>query len=272
MSWIGAIGMGWLAMALVMLALWFLQRRTGDAGIVDVAWGLGVGGLALYFCLFIGDGDAVRRAIILVVALVWSLRLSGYVLWRVVTMPEDGRYRALKEQWGREASWRMFRFYQFQALGAVLFALPMLIAAFNPAPLSWVDYVGMVVGVLAIVGEMVADWQLSRFRSRPQNRGEVCQDGLWYYSRHPNYFFEWLHWWAYWLLAIGYPFGWLNLIFPVAMFFFITRVTGIPPTEQQALRSRGEKYRAYQQSTSAFFPLPRKRQPESTEATQGGTS
>ena len=106
---------------------------------------------------------------------------------------------------------------------------------------------------------MLADRQLSAFRMNPANRGQVCRQGMWRYSRHPNYFCEWLHWWAYVLLAVGAAGGWLNVLGPVLMLYFLHKVTGIPPTEAQALKNRGEAYREYQRTTSIFFPWPPKK-------------
>ena len=119
---------------------------------------------------------------------------------------------------------------------------------------GWTDWVGVLIWTIALVGEGLSDFQLARFRQRPESKGEVCQDGFWKYSRHPNYFFEWLHWCAYVMLAITAPLGWLTILAPVAMWFFLNRVTGIPLTEIQAIKSRGEKYRRYQRTTNAFFP------------------
>jgi steroid 5-alpha reductase family enzyme len=107
---------------------------------------------------------------------------------------------------------------------------------------------------LALIGEAVADAQLAAFKRTPHAPGEVCQRGLWNYSRHPNYFFEWLIWVAWALFALASPYGWLAVACPLLMFYFLFRVTGIPATEAQALRSKGEAYRAYQRSTSAFVP------------------
>lgn len=176
-------------------------------------------------------------------------------------MPEDGRYQTLKENWGSAAQFRMFWFYQLQAAGSLLFALPMLIAAGGTSPFGLVDSAGVLIWLVAIAGELTADRQLSRFRANPVHKGQVCREGLWNYSRHPNYFFEWLHWWAYVCLALSAPWGWLTLFGPILMLHFIINVTGIPPTEAQALKSRGDAYREYQRTTSAFFPwLPRSKQ------------
>lgn len=254
---------GWLCIVLMMCSLWLLQKRTGDAGIVDVAWAGGVGGLGLFYALAYSEGQTTRKTMVVVVAFVWALRLSLFIFCRVRKLPEDGRYKSLKENWGAQAQWRMFRFYQMQGLGCVLFSIPMLLAIMNPTPVGWLDYAGLVVGVLAIIGEAISDRQLNRFRLEPSNKGEVCQDGLWNYSRHPNYFFEWLHWWAYVLFSLTYGLGWITVIGPLAMFWFITRVTGIPLTEEQAIKSRGVKYRDYQRTTNSFFPWFPRRLPES---------
>lgn len=249
---------GWILMAVVMAVLWLLQRRTGDAGIVDVAWGMGVGLLSLFFVWGSSEGDLTRRVIIATLSLLWALRLSVYILWRVLTMAEDGRYQTLKKDWGAAAQVKLFWFYQFQAIGSLLFALPMLIAARGTSPLGLFDILGVSIWFLAMIGEFIADWQLARFRANPKNQGQVCQAGLWKYSRHPNYFFEWLHWWAYVGLAMSAPWGWVTLLGPLLMLHFILNVTGIPPTEAQALKSRGDAYREYQRTTSAFFPWPPK--------------
>jgi steroid 5-alpha reductase family enzyme len=110
--------------------------------------------------------------------------------------------------------------------------------------------------LVAVAGEAIADRQLQRFRENPANRGQVCQTGLWRYSRHPNYFCEWLHWWAYVACSGLRPVTLWGLLGPLAMWWFLNRVTGIPPTEAQSLKSRGEAYRRYQQTTSRFFPWP----------------
>lgn len=248
-----SILIGWLIMATVMTLLWQWQKRSGDAGIVDVAWGLGVAFLAVIYA-FVGAGHPARRVCVAVLAALWAIRLSGYILLRVLTMPEDGRYQAMKAAWGQQAQSKLFGFFQMQALASVVFSLPMWFAVRGTSPLGVWDYLGIAVGIIAIAGESVADRQLARFRARPENRGKVCNVGLWKYSRHPNYFFEWLHWWSYVLIAVAAPAGWLTILGPLLMLYFILYVTGIPPTEAQAIRSRGEAYREYQRTTSPFVP------------------
>ncbi len=247
---------GWLAMSVVMLGVWLVQRRSGDAGIVDAAWTFGVGALGASFSLLSANGNWPRRLLLAALVSAWALRLGGYIVQRLVRLPEDGRYRQMKLEWGGNAQSRLFWFFQMQALAAVLFALPMLIAAQSTLPLNAWDYSGLAVWCVALLGETVADRQMAACRHDPAQRGQVCRRGLWRYSRHPNYFFEWLHWWSYFLLALSAPWGWTTIAAPLVMLYLFLFVTGIPPTEAQSLRSRGDAYREYQRTTSAFFPWP----------------
>jgi steroid 5-alpha reductase family enzyme len=251
---------GWGLAAAGMALVWVLHRRLRNAGIVDVAWAAEVAMVAGLFAA-IGDGWPARRAAIAAVMMIWGGRLSLYLLRdRVIGRPEDGRYLALRQRWGARATSRFFWFFQAQAIAAVFFALPALLAAANPAPaFSAIEAIALGLWVLALAGETTADRQLERFKADPAHRGRTCQAGLWRYSRHPNYFFEWLMWVAYGLFALGAPFGAAALLCPAAMLYLLLRVTGIPPTERQALRSR-EDYRRYQQTTSAFVPWKRRRE------------
>ena len=259
MSVLATVGVGWVVMSAAMALLWLIVWRR-NAGYVDVAWSLGTGVLAVAFALTAEGGYHPRRLLVAALACIWAIRLGGYLLRRVAGEPEDGRYQALRRDWGARAPLYLFVFFQVQAIWAVMFSAPMLIAARNPRPgIVAGDLIGVLIAVVAIVGESLADRQLARFRSDPASRGRVCQVGLWRYSRHPNYFFEWLHWFAYVAIGFAAPWGWLTLAGPVVMYVFITRVTGIPPTEARAIESRGDAYREYQRTTSAFVPWPRER-------------
>jgi len=254
-----AILIGWAVIALLMAGLWAVQRRTHNAGIVDIAWSFGTGLMGVWFALT-ADGDTARRVLVAILAGFWGVRLGIHLLNRVMREEEDGRYLALREKWGSRTQPLLFVFFQVQAAWAVMFALPMWIAADNPSMgIRWSDFAGAAVWLIAVVGESIADGQLARFRNDPSNMGKVCNIGLWRYSRHPNYFFEWLGWWSYVLIAIGGPYAPAALAGPFIMYLFLTRVTGIPPTEQRALRSRGEAYRQYQRTTNALFPGPPRR-------------
>ena len=247
--------LGWLIASLLMIVLWLVQRRTRNAGIVDVGWAAGIGLLGVLFAAT-ADGYLYRRILVGVLIGVWSARLATYLLLdRVLGHPEEGRYRTLRDKWGRAADRNLFFFFQAQALLAVLFALPILIVAHH-AVMGWTgwDAVGVWIWVVSVGNTVLADRQLARFKRRPESRGKTCREGWWRYSRHPNYFFEWLHWWSYVALAVGAGYGWLTLLAPAAMLWFLFKVTGIPPTEAQALASRGDDYREYQRTTSVFIP------------------
>lgn len=255
MSQPAIVAIGWAVAAVSMAALWAAQRRTRNAGVVDVAWSFATGALGAAFALA-ADGAWPRRLIVAGLAAAWGVRLGLHLWVRVGREAEDGRYQQMRREWGADADRRLLIFFQLQALAAVAFALPMLAAGRSVAPLGVLDVAGIALWLIGLGGEAVADAQLAAFRADPRNRGRVCQRGLWHYSRHPNYFFEWLHWWSYAALAVSSPLWWLPLAAIVAMGYTITRVTGIPPTEAQAIRSRGDAYRAYQRTTSPFVPWP----------------
>lgn len=249
-----SLSLVWLAAILFMSTLWLVQRRTGNAGIVDVGWSFSIGCAALGLGLFL-EGDPSRRLVVMLMGGLWGLRLAWHIHRRSHGKPEDGRYQQLRRDYGDNVQSRMFRFYQMQALTVPFFALPFALSAGNPAPFGNIlDSAGILLWLIALSGEALADAQLVAFKRRGGVDGPVCRSGLWRYSRHPNYFFEWLNWCAFALLALSAPWGFLALLCPAAMFVLLVYVTGIPPTEEQAVRSKGEAYRDYQRTTSAFVP------------------
>ena len=239
----------------VMLLLWLIHFPLHNAAIVDAGW---AGGLALLGVLYavMGAGWEPRRIAIALMASVWGLRLALYLLFtRVIGHPEEGRYVQLRKQWRNNIPLKFFFFFEFQAVLCIVLAVPFLLGSQNPAPeFSIFEYAATVLWVVAIAGEIAADLQLNAFKSDAANRGKTCRAGLWKYSRHPNYFFEWLIWVAFCLFAIDSQYGYLALVPPALMLYFLFRVTGIPATEAQALRTRGEDYKRYQETTSAFVP------------------
>ncbi|GLQ45959.1 membrane protein [Dyella lipolytica] len=242
----------WLLAAAMMTFGWRWQVKHTNAGIVDVLWASGLAASAILLAL-LGRGATTPRVTVAILGGTWGLRLAVHLWRRVRSENEDGRYHSLRAHW-QGSQGKFFGFFQFQALLVVLFALPFLAVAANTALsiLSWVG--GIVIWIVSVLGEAIADRQLARFRANPANRGGICNNGLWCYSRHPNYFFEWLHWFAYVLLAMGSPLAWLAWAGPIVMFVFLRWISGIPFTEAQALRTRGDAYRRYQQSTSMLFP------------------
>jgi steroid 5-alpha reductase family enzyme len=256
-----------LFLIIVMTAAWAYQRRVGNAGWVDVFWtfGLGLAGLGLALTPIPGKaGLTDRQMLIAVMVAIWSLRLGLHLAVRVGSHAEDVRYNGFRKDWGADFQRRIFWFLMIQAVAASLLAVSILLAVRNPvAGIGLLDWVGVVILAIAIGGEGIADAQLARFKSFAVNRGKVCDSGLWGWSRHPNYFFEWLVWVAFAVMAIdltgAYPWGWFAITAPAFMYWLLVYVSGIPPLETLMLKSRGAAFVAYQSSTSAFFPLPPRR-------------
>jgi len=245
-----------LLLVLVMAGVWRVAVRIRNAGIVDVAWSANFGLLAL-LAMALGRGHLPRRLLIGGMTLLWSLRLAVYLHRRIMGHHpvEDGRYVQLRRDWAPHADRRFFWFFELQAALNLVLAAPLFLAAANPAPsVHPLEWAGLALWAVALAGESLADRQLDAFRRDPANRGKTCRAGLWRYSRHPNYFFEWLVWVAYFAFALASPGGWATVYCPALMLTFLFRVTGIPATEAQALKSRGDDYREYQRTTSAFFP------------------
>lgn len=253
--------LGLIVLSLAMVWAWARQRRTGNAGVVDLLWTASLGLLALVYATLL-DGWAPRRVLVAVLAGAWSARLTLHLYQRIRSEAEDGRYAILRERWGTRFQAWMFWFFQAQAVLSVLLSLTFLVLCAVDAPgwRPW-DLVAIALWILSVSGETVADRQLSAWRRNPANRGRTCRSGLWGYSRHPNYFFEWIHWLVYPVLGIGLAWGWALWLTPALMLFLVLKVTGIPPTEEQSVRSRGDDYRAYQRTTNAFFPGPRRDEP-----------
>lgn len=249
------------ALSVIMAGAWLVQQRTGNSGWVDTIWtfGLGIVGFVSALAPFHATGS--RQFVVAVAIAIWAARLGLHIASRSRGITDDPRYAEMARQWGSDAPRQMFWLLQKQALVTIPLALAVLLAAHNPAPLLRVqDVAGVFVMAVAIIGEGVADRQLRAFKADPQNKGRVCDAGLWAWSRHPNYFFEWLGWLAYPLLAIDlagvYGWGWLSLLAPACMYWLLVHVSGIPPLEAHMLRSRGEAFRDYQARVSAFFPMP----------------
>lgn len=253
-----------LFLVLMMAAAWIVQRATGQGGWADAFWSFGVGiagaGAAL-IPVHAQEAPSSRQILVAVLIGLWGLRLGLHITQRARRDGEDPRYASLRAEWGAAFQPRMFAFLMLQAAAGALLVLGVLLAARNPLPeLRLMDLLATSVLLAAVVGEGVADRQLKAFKADPANRGGVCDRGLWAWSRHPNYFFEWLGWCAWPIFAIdlsgGWPWGWLALTAPAYMYWLLTRVSGIPPLEAHMRRSRREAFEAYASRTSPFFPGP----------------
>ena len=247
-------------MSLAMALAWAVARKPGKSGWTDTIWSYAAGAGGVIAALA-ATGPLHRRLLVAAMIGAWSLRLGTHILKRTLKGIDDPRYAALRKEWGAGWEKRLFRFLQIQALAAFLLILTVLAAASNTDPFpAWSDYAALLVFAAAIGGETIADRQLKLFAANPANRGQVMDQGLWAWSRHPNYFFEWLLWWSFVLVAIGPGFAlgwrWIALLGPALIYWLLVYASGIPPTEAHMLRSRGDAFRRYQQRVNAFFPGP----------------
>jgi steroid 5-alpha reductase family enzyme len=257
-----------LSLSVLMAGAWVVQQHTGNSGWVDTIWTFSVGlvGAASALWPVMGAAPNARQWLVAALVAIWSLRLGLHIAVRTAGITDDPRYAAFAREWGVDSARRMFVFLQNQGFGSIPLVFSIFVAARFPSDLLRPqDYLGALILLAGIAGEALADAQLKRFRLDPANKGRVCDIGLWRWSRHPNYFFEWFGWLAYPVIALSfdyplsYPWGWATLLAPAFMYWILVHVTGIPPLEQQMLRSRGERYRDYQSRTSMFFPLPPQR-------------
>jgi steroid 5-alpha reductase family enzyme len=252
----GLLLVGLVLASSVMALLWWLAVRIEDASHVDVAWAALIATAAVVYAL-LADGDTGHRVLAAALGSIWGYRLAVYLyLNRVRGKEEDGRYVALREKWGANANRNFFVFFQAQALFVVFFSLPFaFIALEQDAGISALAWVGVAVWAIGNVGTILSDYQLAQWRADPANKGKTARAGLWSWSRHPNYFFEFTNWCGIALVATTTPWGWLAWLVPAGLLYLLFKVTGIPATEAQALRSRSD-YAEYQRTTSVFVPLP----------------
>jgi steroid 5-alpha reductase family enzyme len=245
-----------LACCMIMVLVWLWAHKIKNAGVVDIFWSYNFPVIAVILFLF-ARGYHDRKMLICAMVVIAGVRLGTHLATRIVRHldEEEGRYQQLRKEWTPIAEKKFFFFFQFQAISNVLLAIPFFIICLNTNPvLSPFEYLGFILWFISVTGEAIADRQLAFFKKDPANKGKVCQTGLWYYSRHPNYFFEWLMWFSYFIFALGSPYGYLAVTSPAIILYLLLKVTGIPATEEQSLRSKGEAFKAYQARTSAFVP------------------
>ena len=255
MSPLAAAVIALMALIVIFSAVWVWQLKTGNAGMVDPVWAYSLGLVAVLYAV-LGSGDPVSRALTALGGLVWGVRLGTHLWKRNFGKPEDARYRRFREEWGDKAASKMFWFFQVQVVISMLLSIAFLVPSYrSTAPgIGWI-VLAVVVWIASVVGEGIADRQLKRFAQDPANHTTVCRVGLWRYSRHPNYFFECVHWLAYIALSIGTPWGWFTLLPPVLMAFLLLKLSGIPLLEESMAKRRAG-YADYMRTTSALIPWP----------------
>ena len=256
MSTLNLLLYGQLAASAVMAIAWVHAIFIKNTSYVDVLWGYGVGVLGFFYLIEGGaDCDPARMALLKALLLTWSIRLGTHLLKRCWGKPEDARYAYLRDHLGPKANLGFFFFFQVQAFWVVLFASPFLILVRNPNPINSLDHLGLVVWLIGFAGLHLADKQLKLFKLAPgRTRADVCRTGLWKFSRHPNYFFEWILWIGYIFLGWQSPHGAWLLLVPAVLFIFLTKITGVPFVEARKLEASGEDYQSYVRETNSFFP------------------
>ncbi len=250
-------------LAVIMAFAWAVAVVTGRSGFVDATWSLAVGIVGVAVALLPVGGDTglpgERQWLAAGLCALWSLRLGGHILLRTLKSGDDPRYAKLKADWGKDYLWSFFWFLQAQAVAAFVLDMAVFAAARSPAPgLSMFDGLGAVLALVALAGETIADRQMQQFRADPANQGGICDDGLWGWSRHPNYFFEWLGWLAFPLIAASGPLQFVAIAVwaPVQMYWLLLHVSGIPPLEAHLARSRGAAFADYCRRVNMFWPWP----------------
>lgn len=245
-------------MVLVFLLAWVWAWKCDNYSLVDAVWAFGIGMTGILWLACSGMWSPKHWIAGGLLAL-WSLRLGWHLQRRIrrAHPEEDARYAKLRQVWLGKVPFSFFWFFQAQALSVVVLALPFLLIAMD-RDMNWSlwETAGLAVAVFGIFGEGLADRQMTRFKQKKPGPQAVCQEGLWRYSRHPNYFFEAVIWIGFYIFACGSEWGWAMVHAPAAIIFLLLRVTGIPPTEAAAVIRKGDAYRRYQATTSPFIPWP----------------
>ncbi len=249
------IGAAFVLVMGLMSILWVIYFFRKNSGIVDIGWALSFV-LIVWAYFFLGDGAFLRSFVLALMVTIWGLRLAYFLFDRYRLNEEDPRYAEIRLRWGEENSdFKFFLMFLFQGLLALILSIPFLIVCRDTdTPWPATDFWGFAIWAFGLAGEAIADKQLADFRDHPGNQGKICQEGLWRYSRHPNYFFEWIVWVGYFLYAVSSPWGWLAIISPALILLLLLKISGIPLTEAHALKTKGDAYREYQRVTSAFIP------------------
>ncbi|HPA70417.1 MAG TPA: DUF1295 domain-containing protein [Bacteroidales bacterium] len=242
-----------LVLFLYMTGLYLLALLRNDNSIADIAWGPGF--ILVAWSTFLLDGSFTQRQwVTCLLVSMWGLRLSVRIYLRNRGKGEDIRYRKWREEWGSSFIIRSY-LQVFLLQGAILLlntSSILFINTYDEGHLGLLDYLGVVVWLVGFIFESTADWQLDRFVKDPGNRGKIMDQGLWRYSRHPNYFGEVTMWWGIYLLSLSVPWGWISVVGPLTISYIILFVSGVPMTER--FMEDNPAFADYKRRTSAFFP------------------
>jgi len=246
-----------LVFTLVLMFLtWLFARKVDNYGIIDAVWSFSFFIHGLIF-LSLTDGFYLRKYLFLTMIGLWSIRLGYYLTVRIYKHhpQEDTRYALLRQNYGESFQKRFLIFFMYQALSVSILTIPFYFSFKNDhQELHWIEVLGFILWTISLIGESISDWQMSKFKAQPENKGQVCDVGLWKYSRHPNYFFESCIWFSFFVFMLGTEKLYWSIYAPLIILFLLVKVTGVPPSEEQSLKSRGDLYRVYQRKTSMFVP------------------
>lgn len=247
-----------LIILLIMTCTWLISLLLGEMSIVDVGWGLGFVIITFFHLTELENITTIQLVMAIVISL-WGLRLATYIFIRNKGKGEDPRYKAWRNDWGKNTWWiSYFKVFLLQGFLMLLIALPIQAVMYNGGnTLTVFHIVGIVLWIFGFLFETISDWQLYIFKSLPENKGKVMQSGLWRYTRHPNYFGESVVWWGVFFISIGSGNIWLSLISPVLLTFMLLKVSGVSMLE--ARYTGNDAYSKYKRSTSPFLPLPPRR-------------
>lgn len=246
------------------LILWAISVRIRDVSFIDSFWAFGMVMLTVSTYLQAHDGSAGRKVLILALVGVWGLRLSTHLFFRWRREGEDPRYkrilgRAMEKNGWSFATASLIMVFAMQAPMLFIVCLPAQLGQMPTTPweVGWLGFAGKVLALIGIGFETIGDFQLTRFRANPANKGKVLDTGLWRYTRHPNYFGDTCVWWGVFLIAAETPLGLWSLPGPILITFLLTRLSGVPMLEHSLKKNR-PGYEDYIRRTSGFFPLPPK--------------
>lgn len=249
---------GALLLAAAMAGAWGVHRVTGNSGWIDTIWTFAVG-LAALLALALLPAETSRRLLLAVLVAAWSARLGLHILARTRKTTDDPRYARLMQQWGPHAPLRLFLFLQLQAAAGLVLVLAFVLAAVSAAAAASPGTILFTaLAAASIIGEGVADAQLAACKARGGANG-ICDSGLWGWSRHPNYFFEWLFWVAIAGLALtppGTALAWFAVLAPLMMYALLRHGSGVPHLEAHMRRTRPEAFAEYARRVPVFFPRP----------------
>ena len=254
-SVLSILGLNLAAIIALMTSVWLFSLVKKDASIIDVFWGLGFV-LVAWLTFSRADGYLGRKLLITGLTTIWGLRLSIHILIRNWGHGEDRRYQTWRAQYGRNFWWvSFFTVFGLQAILLWVISLVLQFGQLSPVParLVLLDGLGTLLWTAGFIFEAVADWQLYRFKADPANAGKVMNQGLWAYTRHPNYFGESLVWWGLFLITLATPGSLWVIISPLVITFLLLKVSGVTLLEKTILDTR-PRYRDYMKTTNAFFP------------------